>query len=515
MRLKETGAYASLTASDHLSRGERLLTLGLAAKALASIHTAMSLARTPGETFRAELDLGRAYVQMKDLARAEQLFDEVNVPQAPNGLQLDALLALGRLAQARNDWTKAIARMDEVATRFPKDPAADEAAFLSAWTRFNLGDYAACAKAFEGYVAERGASPKRGEDAVWYLGFCRRLAGDKAGAEKAFVDLEKSRKYAAQTLYWRARDASSPKAAEALYRQAIRRGPTGWYAWLARKRLAELGAADEPLGMTAVDASPAAVQGEREQRAALLVKLGLLRDASAEMAVAARAIKSGADAQRLAEACAALGLHGRAYAIANQRLWGPAYDKKEPAALGLLFPRAYPQAVEASAEAVGFDPYFVWAIMRRESAFDPLALSSARAFGLMQLLAPTAAKVAHLAGEPDPGLEQLQRPERIVPLGAWYLADLTGRFGQVSLAAAAYNGGPNAVARWVGANGQRPLDEFVEAHPVQGDAPLCEERPGRLLHLPGPVLRPGRSAGVRLGRAPGGRGRGVLMALAG
>ena len=147
--------------------------------------------------------------------------------------------------------------------------------------------------------------------------------------------------------------------------------------------------------------------------------------------------------------------------------WGTAFERKAPEALGLLFPRAFAQTVEASAQAVGIDPYFVWAVMRRESAFDPLALSTARAFGLMQLLAPTATKIAYLAGEPDPGLEQLQRPERIVPLGTWYLADLAGRFGQASLAAAAYNGGPNAVARWVAANGKRPLDEFVELIPYK------------------------------------------------
>lgn len=466
-RLKASGAYPALTASDHLGRGERLLALGLPAKALASIHTAMSLARPGSESLRAELDLGKAYAQMKDPDRAEELLSGVAGAKAPASLQIEALLALGRLAMGRGDSAKAILRLDEVATRFPKDPAADEAAFLAAWTRFNVGDWAECAKVFETFVAERGSSPKRGDDAAWSLAFCRRLSGDRAGAEEALVELEKkSRKYSAQAVYWRARDAS-PKAAEVLYRQVVRKSPTGWYAWLARRRLAELGAPEEPLAMAAEAPSPAAPQGEREQRAALLAGLGLLRDASAEMGVAARAVKSAAEAQRLARACAALGLHGRAYAIANRWLWGAAYDKREAAALGLLYPRAFSRAVEASAQAVDLDPYFVWAIMRRESAFDPLALSSARAFGLMQLLAPTAAKIAHLAGEPDPGLAELQRPERIVPLGAWYLADLTGRFGQASLAAAAYNGGPNAVARWVGANGQRPLDEFVELIPYR------------------------------------------------
>lgn len=465
-RLKAAGEYGVLTAGDFLDRGERLLAAGLHSKAMASILKAMGLARSAAERFRAELDLGKAYAGLKETDQAEKILAGVDVAAAPQALQIEAMLALGRIAMTRSDPTGAIARLDAVVAKFPKDPAADEAAFLSAWTRFNAGDYTACAQRFEAFLAERGAS-KRGDDALWYRGLCSRLAGDGEAAEKAFAQLEKSTpKLAAQALYWRARGAA-PKAAEPLYRQAIRRAPAGWYAWLARRRLAELNAAPEPFVLTASDPPPAAPVGERELRAALLAGLGLLRDAGAEMGAAARAVKGPAEAQRLAAACAALGLHGRAYQVANGRLWGAAFDKKDPEAMGLLYPRAWTDTVKASAEAVGLDPYFVWAIMRRESAFDPLALSVARAFGLMQLLAPTAAKIAHLAGEPEPGLEQLQRPERIVPLAAWYLADLTGRFGQASLAAAAYNGGPRSVAKWVADRGERPLDEFVELIPFK------------------------------------------------
>ncbi|MBI5545548.1 MAG: transglycosylase SLT domain-containing protein [Deltaproteobacteria bacterium] len=465
--LKATGEYATLTAPQLLDRAERLVAAGLPGKALPAIHKAMGLAGSPAERFRAELDLGKALAALKDGEQAEKILREVVVAQAPRSLRIEALLALGRIAMARGAADEAAARLDEVVATFPSDPAADEAAFLSAWTRFNVADYAGCAARFKTFVAQRRSS-KRGEDGLWYLGFCSRLAGDLETAEQALSEMERSSgKLAPQALYWRARIARTPRLAEALYRAAVRRAPTGWYAWMAQRRLFELGVAEEPFPLAAAPVTPTATAGLREERAALLARAGLLHDAAAEMGVAAKAVQGAAEAQRLASTCAGLGLHARAYQLAQSRLWGQAYRERDPVALGLLFPRAYPEAVEASAQAVGFDPYFVWAIMRRESAFDPLALSTARAFGLMQLLSPTAAKIAHLAGEPPPSLDSLQRPERIVPLAVWYLAELTGRFGHAGLAAAAYNGGPGAAARWVADRGSAPLDEFVELIPYK------------------------------------------------
>ncbi len=466
-RLEDAKALTTLKVTDHLSRGERLLAVGLPGRALPAIHRAMGQARTPGEEYRAELALGRIMSGLREGERAEAHYRAVAVPEAPKGLQIDALLALGRAAMARGAAKEAAERLDDLVRRFPTDPGADEAAFLSAWTRFNTGDYAGCAERFTPFVAERGKS-KRGDEGLWYLGLCRRLAGDAKGSDEALVELEKAgTRWAAQALYWRARNAKGPKAQEGLYRQAARRAPASWYALLARRRLAELGVADEPWGAQAAEAAAASFVGEREERAALLARIGLAWDAAAEMTVAVKAVKSPADAERLAAACASMGLWGKAYQVANARLWGLAFDQKKPAALGMLYPRAHAEAVRSAAAVVGLDPHFAWAIMRRESAFDPLALSTARAFGLMQLLAPTATKIAHLAGEPEPDFEALQRPERILPLATWYLAELTGRFGHAALAAAAYNGGPNAVTRWLGDRGGRPLDEFVETIPYK------------------------------------------------
>jgi soluble lytic murein transglycosylase len=103
--------------------------------------------------------------------------------------------------------------------------------------------------------------------------------------------------------------------------------------------------------------------------------------------------------------------------------------------------------------------------MRRESRYDPGAISGARARGLMQLLPDTATRLANAAGEAAPGEFDLHDPAVNVRLGARYLASLRERFGSTLAVAAAYNAGPRNVLAWL----QAPLeaDEWVERIPFR------------------------------------------------
>jgi soluble lytic murein transglycosylase len=143
------------------------------------------------------------------------------------------------------------------------------------------------------------------------------------------------------------------------------------------------------------------------------------------------------------------------------------YTLHAPEAVGLMYPRAWKESVEQWAEKAGVDPYFAWAIMRRESAFRPDVTSLADARGLMQIIPPTARQIAAETRTDVPSADDLYAPETNVRLGTWYLAALFHRLDHPTLVAAAYNGGPSSVVKWVHARGTEPLDQWIEEIPFR------------------------------------------------
>ena len=97
--------------------------------------------------------------------------------------------------------------------------------------------------------------------------------------------------------------------------------------------------------------------------------------------------------------------------------------------------------INAAANHYGVSPALVDAVMWQESRYNPKAVSSAGAIGLMQLMPGTA---RYLGVDP-------YDPWQNVFGGAAYLRQQLDRFGNnVPLALAAYNAGPGAVQKYKG-----------------------------------------------------------------
>lgn len=104
-----------------------------------------------------------------------------------------------------------------------------------------------------------------------------------------------------------------------------------------------------------------------------------------------------------------------------------------------VFP--YGKCFKAAAQVHGLPEILLLAVARGESAFDPLARSSADAYGLMQILWPGTAR--HLGIE---SRKQLLDPCTNVDAGARYLRELLNRYGgNLHRALGAYNYGPARV----------------------------------------------------------------------
>ncbi len=113
----------------------------------------------------------------------------------------------------------------------------------------------------------------------------------------------------------------------------------------------------------------------------------------------------------------------------------------------------YEKSIVATAMRHNLDPALVQAVIEVESGYDPQAVSSKGAIGLMQILPETAA----LMGLPEPA-----DPASSLEAGCRYLAALQDIFGgDVELALAAYNAGPGAVRRWGSVPPYRETRAFV------------------------------------------------------
>ncbi|MGR8935488.1 MAG: lytic transglycosylase domain-containing protein [Gammaproteobacteria bacterium] len=138
--------------------------------------------------------------------------------------------------------------------------------------------------------------------------------------------------------------------------------------------------------------------------------------------------------------------NGRVY-YSTQRKKGYAfYGRRRPVNYAKFLPylkinrSKYSRLITKTARKHHLDPDLLHAVIRVESAYNPRAVSTAGAVGLMQLMPDTAERY---------GVSDRNDPAQNVEGGARYLRDLLAMFdANLTLAIAAYNAGENAVLKY-------------------------------------------------------------------
>jgi Transglycosylase SLT domain/SPOR domain len=105
--------------------------------------------------------------------------------------------------------------------------------------------------------------------------------------------------------------------------------------------------------------------------------------------------------------------------------------------------------IDTAAQDYGVEADFLTNLIWRESSFRAHVVSPKGAQGIAQFMPGTAA---------ERGLADPFDPEQAIPQAARLIADLSVRFGNPGLAAAAYNGGPTRVAKWLAGEGGLPAE---------------------------------------------------------
>ena len=348
-------------------------------------------------------------------------------------------------------------------------------------------------------------------------------AGEYALAATRFAKLKRKRRPRPYTLYWEARArqrAGQLDEAEKLYNQLLERHLRSYYGHQARSRLTEMGRLNLIQGKCPAEITlPKRADVESTlgllttrfgelvpdlRRALGLWQIGLRSEARRELRVigidVTWALYRGRKRQynvrnpveRLwrgqplpkrnrwrptpaekklhkldAEARTALlkGLGGVMQG-AGLAYWGWRLGPRDKNNMRHFYPRAFGRMVVATAKRFDIDPNILWAIMRTESAYRTDAISRVWAGGLMQLMPHTAVRLAkELRMRFSP--EQVFDPRVNLTLAGYYLRAVSAKFnGQLPLVAAAYNGGPHNVARWLRARGKdTELDAFIEEIP--------------------------------------------------
>ena len=116
---------------------------------------------------------------------------------------------------------------------------------------------------------------------------------------------------------------------------------------------------------------------------------------------------------------------------------------------GMVYPMEYTDLIRSRAVAEGLEPAYVAAVILAESSYNPQAVSSVNAQGLMQIMPETG---EWIAGKFDETYVDgcLFDPETNIRYGCWYLGYLLRRYdGDKTCSTAAYHSGQGTVDGWL------------------------------------------------------------------
>ncbi len=399
--------------------------------------------------------MAEALYDAKSYARAVEWFGRSGASTTSSVTAFHEALATARAG----DYPGAAARYAALISRWPTSKEADEAAWKPGYMEYDAGHLVEATGLFASYITTH-PDGKFLWDARWLRAWSFYKLGRTDEALVAFdkVSAGPNVELAAAARYWKARAIHD----DAGLADVISRYPDSSYAWFAAARLGRTWPGlDISVPPAFPDAFLVAHPGVRDGRALADAGLGgLVVLPQSDLAAA-----EGTQTTALAMAALLLDLDR----IRDAQKMAAPYGSTA-AGRGLTLPRPYRAVIDSIATATGMPALLPYAIMNAESGLDPSVTSPAGARGLMQLMPLLAGDLAkdRVAGFV---VDDLYRAGVNARLGSTELSLLHQQFvphalangGSLPMVIAGYNGGADAVNRWVSGYASAPdADRFSE-----------------------------------------------------
>jgi soluble lytic murein transglycosylase len=476
--LHDAGAPDALTLEERAKQVQAWLDGSEPTRAVTEANAAWASA---GKSPPCKLAIVRAQAVGRTKQPADGVWGEAITACEGQPEQATAFFGGGKASSGKKP-DEAKERFQKLEERFPKNRLADDARLLSAMIIRDAGDEDRFAKMLLALPDDYPEGDMRSEG-LFRVALERMKKSDYKGAiaplERILALGSPARSpQIARAAYFLGRAAEESGEAERArerYVHVLEEFPLSYPMLLAYQRLA---AKDEAFARRALDEAtahgreiarptPPSLDPEGIARAVRLLEVGEVEPARKEVSKAGLN-EGGEHAVAIGQLFARAGAFDVGVALARKTDLLSHYpnDRWREAWEG-AYPRAHEDLVRAESTKNGIPVSLAWGIMREESAFVVEAKSPANAFGLMQLIVPTAKLVAQGTGMPWDEVG-LKRADVNVTLGTRLLGQLRGSLGDARvLAPAAYNAGAGALGRWRAARKGEPFDLFVEEIPYE------------------------------------------------
>lgn len=398
----------------------------------------------------------------KDYPRALKVFQSLDNPNDEDFFHL-------ALASVRTgDYGGSAFYYETLLEKFPDSKRADTASFKLGYLKYDEGKLDDCLPLFSNHL-QRFPDSKHAAEARYFMGWSLTKLERFEEAQKAFTYVQKLHFHsslAAGAAFWYAaieeQKGNHDKANES-FEYILQTWPSSGYAWHAARYLEK----DFPKKEIAeIPQTPDILDRPEYHLGLALAEVGFENLSQSHLLPLRETVKENKQATLvLAHALIDAGAYRIAQKMAAPYCTKP-WNGGNALAMQACYPKPHRDIIEATIGEHALTSNLPFAIMTAESGLRPEVSSPAGARGMMQLM-PALAEIHHLKAFPNQpyDADQLFQSGYNVTLGTTELMGLFDSMQDLKLAdplplvIAGYNGGEEAVRRWMGQYMEPPTPE--------------------------------------------------------